>query len=76
MGLTETSIHFLVDQIPACSGAEQRSQPVALPVYRAQPMAPSGQRVWLAVLPNIRRQSTALLALPGQRAKPEALPNY
>lgn len=76
MGLTKTSIHFLVNQIPACSGAEQRSQPVALPMYRAQPTAQTGQRAWLADLPNMGPQSTALLTLPGQGTKPEALPNY
>ena len=66
---------------------EQKSQPVTLPICRAKSVAPSGQFVQLAVLPDLIPSQWALLAVvytqqrdtaggpSDQRARPETMPN-
>lgn len=43
----------LRSMLPLAAGQKQRSQPVALPISRAQPVTPSGQRAQLPILPDL-----------------------
>lgn len=66
---------------------EQKCQPVALPICRAKSVAPSGQFVQLAVLPDLIPSQWALMAVvytqqrdtaggpSDQRARPATMPN-
>ena len=56
--LTAVSAQILTDHIPAVA-SEQRSQPMALLICRAELEASFGQEVWLAVLPDMGAQPTS-----------------